>query len=279
MSDEGTSNSAPMERERKNRYNQLLEDIFASRYQPGDSQVDFARVDLETTAAKLNITLPKNLGDVLYGPRYRSGIPPAIADTAPEGKMWIILSRGRSLYRFVLFSDQPIAPNAHLSTVKIPDSTPGLFARYATNDEQALLVKVRYNRLIDIFTGVTCYSLQNHLRTTVPDMGQVETDEIYIGIDRRGLHYVFPVQAKGGKDNQNVVQIMQDAALCRHKFPDAVCKPIGIQFMRNRVIAMFAFQVTADAVNIEAERHYELVAPEQVTASDLETYRQSLPLE
>jgi hypothetical protein len=30
------------------------------------------------------------------------------------------------------------------------------------------------NRIIDIFTGVTCYSLQNHLRTTLTDIGQVE---------------------------------------------------------------------------------------------------------
>lgn len=65
-----------------------------------------------------------------------------------------------------------------LAETKIPDSTPGIIAKYALNDEQALLAKVRYNRLIDIFTGVACYSLQSHLRTTVPKIGQVETDEI-----------------------------------------------------------------------------------------------------
>ena len=41
-------------------------------------------------------------------------------------------------------------------------------------------------------------ALQNHLRTTVAGMGQVETDEIYVGVDRSGSHYVVPVQAKGG---------------------------------------------------------------------------------
>jgi len=41
---------------------------------------------------------------------------------------------------------------------------------YALGDEQALLAKLRYNRLLDIFTGVVCYSLQNHLRTNVPGM-------------------------------------------------------------------------------------------------------------
>ena len=83
---------------------------------------------------------------------------------------------------------------------KIPDATPGIIIKYTQGDEQALLAKIRYNRLIDIFTGVTCYSLQNHLRTTVTGIGQIETDELYIGVDRRGAQYIFPVQAKGGKD-------------------------------------------------------------------------------
>ena len=84
-----------------------------------------------------------------------------------------------------------------MAETKIPDSTPGIITLYAQGDEQALLAKLRYNRLIDIFIGATCYSLQSHLRTTIPNIGQVETDEIYIGVDRRGSHYVFPVQAKG----------------------------------------------------------------------------------
>jgi hypothetical protein len=61
------------------------------------------------------------------------------------------------------------------------------------NDEQALLARLRYNRMVDIFTGLTCYSLQSHLRTTLRDGSQVETDEIYIGLDKRGVHYVLPV--------------------------------------------------------------------------------------
>ena len=90
---------------------------------------------------------------------------------------------------------------------------------YALNDEQALLAKLRYNRLIDIFTGVACYSLQSHLRTFVEEVGQTETDEIYVGVDKRGAQFVFPVQAKGARDRINVVQIEQDIAMCAEKFP------------------------------------------------------------
>ena len=104
-------------------------------------------------------------------------------------------------------------------TTKIPDATPGIIEKYALGDEQALLAKLRYNRLIDVFTGVTCYSLQSHLRTSVTGIGQVETDEIYIGLDRKGSHYIFPVQAKGGRDRQSIVQIEQDCAICKAKFP------------------------------------------------------------
>src|SRR5271157_4057421 len=39
-------------------------------------------------------------------------------------------------------------------------------SQYKFTDEQALLAKVRYTRLIDTFLGITAYSLQNHLRTT-----------------------------------------------------------------------------------------------------------------
>ncbi|MGH7453134.1 MAG: endonuclease, partial [bacterium] len=138
---------------------------------------------------------------------------------------------------------------------------------------QALLAKLRYNRLVDIFTGVTCYSLQSHLRTTVPKMGQVETDEIYIGLDRRGAHYVFPVQAKGGKDKLGIVQIEQDFAICETKFPALICRPIAAQFMTEEIITLFEFEETENGIIIASEKHYRLVPPEEMTTDDLDTYR------
>jgi hypothetical protein len=137
-----------------------------------------------------------------------------------------------------MIPDMVIVPAPMLAETKVPDATPGLIALYALNDEQALLAKLRYNRLIDTFTGITCYSLQHHLRTTVPSMGQVETDELYVGIDRRGAHYVFPVQAKGGRDRQNIVQIEQDFAMCAMKFPNLICRAIGAQCMQDNLIAL-----------------------------------------
>ncbi len=200
-------------------------------------------------------------------------MPEKITALAGEQEIWIIRPIGRSKYSFALVKNTPILPNEHMAITKVPDATPGIVAKYAFNDEQALLAKVRYNRLVDIFSGVTCYSLQNHLRTTVPEMGQVETDEIYIGVDKKGAHYVFPVQAKGGNDKLSIVQIEQDFAVCATKFPLLVCRPIAARFMEAGVIALFEFESGENGVTISSEKHYKLVSPKEVTENDLKTYR------
>jgi len=139
-----------------------------------------------------------------------------------------------------------------------------------------LLAKIRYNRLIDIFTGVTCYSLQNHLRTTLIELGQVETDEIYVGIDKQGVHYVFPVQAKSGTDKIGVVQIEQDFAVCAEKFPNAIGRPIAAQFTEDGTIALFEFVLTEEGVRVFSEKHYRLVSPDNLSDKEIEEYRQRL---
>jgi hypothetical protein len=105
----------------------------------------------------------------------------------------------------------------------------------------------------------------------------VETDEIYIGVDKRGVHFVFPVQAKGGSDFISVVQIEQDAALCAAKFPSVICRPIGAQFMEEDLIALFEFEQTKTGIQISSEKHYRLVPGEEVTAEDLKAYQDRQP--
>ncbi len=258
-------------------YSKLIEHIFLARYQKGMEEIDFHRDDIVRAAKDLAIKLPKNLGDVIYSFRYRRKLPQSVITRAPKGKEWIIQAAGRSRYRFVARTLATITPNQMMAETKVPDSTPGVISIYALNDEQALLAKLRYNRLIDVFTGVTCYSLQSHLRTTVLDLGQVETDELYIGVDKRGVHYVFPVQAKGGKDTLGIVQIEQDFAMCAEKFPSLTCRPIAAQFMAEDLIALFEFEQQETGIGISSEKHYRLVSPEDVTPEDLEIYR-SRPL-
>ncbi|MDA8327186.1 MAG: hypothetical protein M0033_13390 [Nitrospiraceae bacterium] len=259
----------------KNRYTQLIEKIFERHYTKKATEVVFEREELVRTAQELGIVLPKNLGDVLYTFRYRANLPEFIRKLAPAGLEWVIRPAGTARYKFSLTSLPRINPNVLLTETKIPDATPGIIMMYALSDEQALLAKVRYNRLVDIFTGVTCYSLQSHLRTTVAGMGQLETDELYIGVDRRGAQYVFPIQAKGGKDQLGIVQIEQDFAMCASKFSSLVCRPIAAQFMVDNLIALFAFEEDKKGIAIAVEKHYRLVPPGEMTAEDLASYRKS----
>jgi len=256
-----------------NRYSKLIEKIFFDNYKKGSKRVEFVRSDIEQAAKSLKIVLPKNLGDVIYSFRFRTELPKSIIILAGKDEEWLIKLAGRSRYCFSLEHKLEIVPNRNLAHSKILNSTPGVIHKYSLSDEQALLAILRYNRLLDIFLGITCYSLQNHLRTTVPNLGQVETDEIYIGIDKRGAHYVIPVQAKGGNDKQGKVQIEQDIELCRSKFPNLICIPVAAQFMHDGKIALFSFEQDKTAIKITSERHYELVASSDLSDSELENYK------
>jgi hypothetical protein len=261
----------------QNRYLTLLEHIFFDSkfggFKAGMSAIAFEREDIERAAAELNIKLPKNLGDVVYAPRYRIGLSKNILDTQPEGKEWVIAGAGRARYEFRLVPLNRIAPNPSLAAVKIPDATPEIIAAYALSDEQALLAKVRYNRLIDVFMGVVAYSLQNHLRTSVAGVGQIEIDEIYVALDRKGQQFVVPVQAKGGNDKLNVVQTKQDIACCEEKFPNLTCRPVSAQFISNDLIAMFELTLEDGMVKVAEERHYRFVPASEITPEDLASYR------
>lgn len=256
-----------------NRYQRLIEHVFLAHHRREEAPIEFDREELERAAKRLRIPLPKNLGDVIYSFRFRTGLPESVRSTAPPGKEWILRLAGAGRYRFELAELGTITPTPNLVEIKVPDATAGIVSMYALSDGQALLACLRYNRLLDVFTGVTCYLLQSHLRTSVPKLGQVETDEVYVGVDRRGAHYVFPVQAKGGTERLSIVQIEQDAAMCGEKFPDLICRPVGAQFMDKDLIALFEFEVTDTRVAISPEKHYRLVAPGDFPRSELERYR------
>jgi hypothetical protein len=262
----------PKNPRKPNRYERVIEKVFLRHYEAAAATVDFQRQEMIEVAAELGISVPKNIGDVLYSFRNRTQLPEEVQRRAPNGKTWAIMPAGRAKYRFFAVNENAFVPKDGFSETKVPDSTPGIISKYSLSDEQALLAILRYNRLIDIFTGVTCYSLQNHLRTAVPDVGQLETDEIYVGVDRKGAHYVFPVQAKGGNEKLNIVQLVQDFAMCQHKFASLICRPIGAQFMDDNVIALLEFEETRRGISILSEKHYRLVPAEELSESDLEEY-------
>lgn len=258
----------------RNRYQLLIEKVFFDHYTKGDTEVVFEREELVSAAAKLGVTLPSNLGDVVYSVRYRAEMPAAVLKTQPKGHEWVIEGAGRARYAFRLTKINRIAPNPSLVTIKIPDATPEIISAHALSDEQALLAKVRYNRLIDVFLGIASYSLQNHLRTTVKGIGQIEIDEVYVGVDRSGRQFVIPVQAKGGADQLSSVQAKQDIACCAEKFPSLICRAISAQFMADDLIALFELTQEDDAIKVVDEAHYRLVPADQISREELDGYAQ-----
>ena len=261
-----------MAQSERNRYEHILETIFNAHYKPKMKSFEFARDEIVSVAAELGIKLPKNLGDLIYSFRFRADLPEMIVRTAPAGMEWIIRLAGRAKYRMALVRIVRIAPTPGRIRIKIPDATPEIVLRHAHGDEQALLAKVRYNRLIDLFLGVVAYSLQSHLRTTVPDVGQIETDELYVGVRNSGQQFIIPVQAKGGTDRIGAVQAEQDLALCRDVFPELTPRPVAVQFMRDdegEVIVMFELKQQGDDILIVDERHYRLVPADAITSDDL----------
>ena len=215
----------------------------------------------------------KNIGDVPYSFRYRNDLPDSILATQPDGREWIIEGAGKGRYRFKLVRKTRILPRDDLVVIDVPDATPELIRAYKLDDEQALLAIVRYNRLIDTFLGLTTYSLQNHLRTTVEGMGQIEIDELYIGLDKRGCHYVIPVQAKGGRDQIGIVQTAQDIRFADQKFPGMRCRAIAAQFLEGEVVALFELTLQADGIKVVEERHYRLVPADEIDRQAIRDYR------
>ncbi len=256
------------------KYEQIIEWIFRRNYQIGDVIVRFNRDELALASSELGFARIKNLGDIPYSFRFRRELPEPIRISAPKDAEWIIVGMGIGEYAFRLASPGKIEPNPHYFPIEIPDATPEIVRHYAPGtDEQALLTRARYNRRIDLFTGLTCYSVQNHLRTTVTDIGQVEVDEIYVGVNKRGTHFALPCQAKSPGDRVGIVQVMQDIALCHQRYPMAVCRPIALQFAGEDSVALLELTVREEdnvlMLNTVDEKHYQLIPRSEISDLDL----------
>lgn len=257
------------------RYSAIIAEVFRCRYASGAKTVKFERTEFVGAAKKLGIELPKNLGDAIYSFKYRAELPESITKTAPEGYEWIVASAGRSIYEFRLVRPLDISPQKSLLAIKVPDATPEIINMYAKGDEQSILAKVRYNRLIDVFLGIVALPLQSHLRTTVREIGQIEIDELYVGVDKGGRHYIVPVQAKVGKDKHGRQQTEQDAAYCEEKYPNLIRRLVSAQSLPGNTIAMFELALVEGEVKIVSEAHYQLVPAAAISDEDLMRYAQA----
>ncbi|MBN2357092.1 endonuclease, partial [candidate division KSB1 bacterium] len=238
--------------------------VFFKYFSIGLDEIKFTMDDIRNAIAEVSEEYPgyieKNVADVRY--QYTSGrreLPSEIDKYGP----WMIEGKGKANYAFIKIKmSTTIDLSLDLSTILIPDATPEIVLEYAGSDEQGLLAKLRYNRLLDIFLGITCYHLQNHWRTSIKDKGQIEVDDLYVGINTEGRQYVVPVEAKCKKDHLSKTQILQMINFSKTRFPKLIIRPIGIQESLDNSIIIIEFTPGGepDQIKIKQIRKYQLVA-------------------
>lgn len=274
--------------EKKQTYNRIIESVFTGKRPAGSERFSFSRDDLLRAALELGLEIngdekvvARNIGDIIYTYRFRKDFPASILKSAPEGKMWIILGKGIGAYEFRLITTPTLSADPDWGITRLHDATPEIVRRFNLNDEQAVLARIRYNRLIDIFCRCVAYSLQNHLRTNIQGVGQIEIDELYVGANRQGEHFIIPVQVKREKDRLGVSQLLQDLEYCAKAHPEMQPRAIGAQMMKyeedgrifDRVV-LFEFKCEDNGADVRitkaVERHFVLLPHSNITAADLE---------
>ena len=149
------------------RYDEVIVFVFErliEQYGLEATRLPFDKNFLDQVANELRI---KNVPDIIYS--YRSGrrdFPHAILQYGH----WVIKGEGKGKYAFIRLAiptqlDIPV----DLEITPLLDATPEVVIKYAKGDEQSMLVQIRYNRLIDVFTGLTAYHLQSHVRAYVQE--------------------------------------------------------------------------------------------------------------
>jgi hypothetical protein len=257
----------------------IITEIFRTKYKGGGTPVEFSVKEYGPICEKLGIPRLGNPPDLAYGYRFRFPLPPSIEDTQPPNRFWNIELAGKGRYRFVLRRVKWIDPTPGQLVIKVPDQTPEIIKQYALTDEQSLLAKVRYNRLIDIFLGISASSLQSHLRTTVEGLAssQIEIDELYVGVNTNGVQLVVPVQAKRGAEHLASVQARQDLMLCSEKWPNATCRAVSAAFPPSEqsqdTIVLFELALEGDEVIRLREKQYQLVERTKISPEDLMLYK------
>ena len=155
---------------------------------------------------------------------------------------------------------------ADLVTILLPDATLEIVLEYAGSDEQGVLAKVHYNRLLDIFLQITCYHLQNHWRTSIKGKGQCEIDDLYVGLDIDGKQFVMPVEAKCWNDCLSKTQIVQMIDFARERYGKLIMRPVGVQEMKDGSVVLIEFTpaVHPDQIKIKEMRRYKLVPMSEI---------------
>ena len=239
-------------------YDQVVIELFNRLHKRSEKKLPFTKGEIERVVADLGFEI-RNIPDIAY--TYRTGRSALPAEILRHGH-WAIDGAGKGKYVFVKLSRPPYFDLPEdMEKVTIPDATPQVVLKYQSGDEQAMLARVRYNRLVDTFVGLTAYQLQGHFRTTVQSLGQVEIDDLYLGVDEDGNWAVLPIEGKVGVERLGVVQVRALSLFAREQFPDLKVRPLGIKLLNDGTLLFVEFNEQTDFDSVAARRYkrYELV--------------------
>lgn len=238
-------------------YSKVIEAVFQERYSLGSNVIPFTRRDLEMACERYSI---KNIGDVLYTFRSRQELPESIRRTANKGYYWVIEFTGKGKYQFAQWTVCHILPNKLLEPTVVRDCTPKPVAECLAADEQGMLTRMRHNEILDMFLGIKTTHLQSHLRTSIPGVGQIEIDDMYVGVDSKAQRVIIPVQAKSQHDLVSAVQSVQDIRYCSQAHPAHVCRAVAAKALDPRTVALFELELRNPGhIVVLDEQHFRFV--------------------
>lgn len=212
-------------------YDHVFETLFLSKYHqnPSVEEIEFSKDDIVTMASGLKKNI-RNYPDVIYTYRVRRELPKKILATGH----WIIKPAGKGKYVFKR-TERPqfIELQEGLAPIEVLNAIPEIVEKYSAKDEQGLLSTIRYNRLVDIFTEITCFHLQSHIRTTIQHEGQIEIDDLY----------------------------------ARQYFPNLRCRPLATKPVGPNQIYMIEFEDDTDyeKIGIKEIKRYKLIRQNTIT--------------
>lgn len=102
-------------------YNDLISKIFFSSFAPGKREIQFTRDDIREAADDFGMTVPKNIGDVVYAYRSeRKQLPDIVQKLAPVGMKWVIRLKGRGIYTFEAIYPLDLSVKHGSKAIKMP---------------------------------------------------------------------------------------------------------------------------------------------------------------
>jgi len=239
-------------------YDKIITRLFLSKFEEKATEIEFTKDELVSEARELQIPL-RNPPDVVYTYRSRADLPAAIRQRGN----WVIKPKGKGKFSFFKSKREPFARiQKDLNAIEVLNAVPEIVEKYAQEDEQTVLTAIRYNRLVDILTRVTCFHLQSHTRTTIEGEGQIEIDDIYVGVDREGTKYIIPLEAKSGdeRDKLGWIQVANMVKFARQNYPELRCRPVAAKRVERNMIHMVEFNdnPNSEEISIVQEKLYKL---------------------